>query len=192
MDLVVAAAEDILPDWYADALWLLRCTGLRNSQVMRLEWRDVDLEGRWLTIRGELGKTRAERRGRVVPMPEHLVDWLAGRGRRDGWLVAPHLRRRYAPPHEVERAWRHAGLPEHLFRGRHQGHQVHAFRRGYESALLASGAPYRAVEYLVGHAMPGAGMAYVDPRWALPLQEAVARVPERTGVASLDAARRSR
>lgn len=100
--------------WRAQLLIVLRFTGLRvDEQVLQLQWDDVHLEAAELVIRGELGKSRRERSGRVVPLCPHLVEILAGWGVRQGYVIAPHLgsgrrsRSDGAPP------YRHAD-PRHM------------------------------------------------------------------------------
>lgn len=159
---------------------VLYYTGLRVKQAMHLRWDDLDLVAGMLAVRGELGKTPAERRGRVVPISRHLVDELVTWPRSDAWVVpgrgaaTPELARlAVAPP--FERAWRLAGVPEVVWRRRTH----HAFRAGVETGLLAAGASWEAVETLLGHALPGAGDRYTD-RTRLPLREAVALIPPLT------------
>ena len=156
---------------------VLRYTGLRISQAMRLEWADLDLDRACLTIRPELGKSRREKLGRTIPISLHLVAYLAGLGQRVG-LVVP-LRGKAVPldrvlrPRALVAAWEASGVRPEVWRGR----PAHAFRRGLTSGLARAGADREAVEYLVGHALPGArGQAYLDPI-ALPLVETVALIP---------------
>lgn len=168
MDTAVHAAEG----WVAVAFTVMRYTGLRQGQVLGLRWGDFDLDGLELRIRGELGKTRAEKRGRMVPISPHLRDYLAGLGRREGVLVAPHRKHRVLEARRAQRVWRAAGVPEEVWTGQ----PCHAFRKGFQSGLLDLGAGYLAVEFLVGHALPGAGASYTTS-WALKLREAVDLVP---------------
>lgn len=87
---------------------LLRYTGLRVEQVQALAWGDVDMDKATLAIR--TGKSEQEKRGRVVPIAEGLVQELAGWGLREGHLGRdnPHRRTRshrsptgYAPSVEA-------------------------------------------------------------------------------------------
>lgn len=153
---------------------VLRFTGLRVQQAMRLRWSDVDMDRGTLTIRGELGKTKQERRGRGIPLSPHLLKELAGWGRREGWLV-PSFRtgksERIARQRDMQRAWIRAGVREAVWRG--DSH--HSFRNGFVSGLKKLRADDEAVEYLVGHSL-GLRGAYTDPE-ALPLQEAVNLIP---------------
>jgi hypothetical protein len=54
---------------------------------MRLFWTDFNLEKATLTVRGERGKSADEKRGRVAPISRHLVEFLAGLGVREGFVI---------------------------------------------------------------------------------------------------------
>jgi integrase len=106
-ELVPDVVEDLVRyawNWRARLCTLLRFTGLRvDEQVMKLRWSDVDLERAELTIRGELGKSAAEREGRIVPISPHLVEILSGWGVREGYLVGTHKEDRVS---DVTHQWR--------------------------------------------------------------------------------------
>jgi len=158
--------------------WVLYATGLRVDQAMRLLWDDVDMDDETLRIRPELGKTAAERRGRVVPLAPVLVAELAGWGAREGWLlpdIAAGKRPREARAREMGKLWRDAGVREEAWKQRPQ----HAFRKCFRSRLKQLGADSEAVEFLIGHSQ-GLVDTYQDPD-ALPLREAVALVPHPSG-----------
>ena len=157
---------------YERLFWLLRCTGLRKGQALALRWSDVDMERAELSIRPELGKTRAEQAGRVVPLAPVLVAEMAGWGTREGELIDwPGTRG--PSEHTVQRVWQRARVPEEVWRRR----SLHAFRKGFVSGLIGLGASREAVEFLVGHSMGVRGV-YTDPS-ALALRETVALVPDR-------------
>lgn len=170
MDAALGAAAT---PWVRVFLTVLRYTGLRQGQVMRLVWSDFDLDAGLMTIRPELGKTRQERAGRTIPISPHLVGYLAGLGVREGWVVAPHRRVRMASCRQIDKVWEATAVPRTLW----AGHPSHAFRYGFTSGLAQLGADREAVEHLVGHEVAGARSHYLDPRWALRLREAVELVP---------------
>lgn len=176
--------------WYGRAFEVARATGLRAGQIRGLRWDDLDLDAGTLTVRGELGKSRSESRGRVIPLAPVLVESMAGWGRREGWLV-PHPRQRRPrsfDPSTCRAIWTRTGAPAEVYR-----QPMHTFRKGFETRLLELGADYRAVEALVGHQLPGAGASYVQigPGAALwePMVAAVDRVPEVGRVSNLEALR---
>ena len=173
MDACIAA----LQSWQRDLAVLLRFTGLRVQQAMYLTWDDLDLRARCLRVRGELGKSPQERRGRVLPVSAHLADelvrWPVGD---EPWLVLSSRHRggdreRMARARDLRRAWRRAGVREEAWRGRPH----HSFRKGFVSELRRAGADADAVEFLVGHSLGLRGI-YTDPT-ALPLRAAVDLIP---------------
>lgn len=159
---------------------LLRFTGLRVQQAMQLRWKDLDLERGTLAVRGELGKSAAERDGRIVPISPHLVAELKT-WTRDGEYLLPSNRAETGPrarkarARDLAHAWARAGVREDVYRQRPH----HAFRKGFCTELALAGAPAEAVEHLVGHSR-GIRGHYVDPR-ALHLVEAVALIPPMHG-----------
>lgn len=177
MDQVIEAFDS----WRRRLAVVLRFTGLRVGQAMRLRWTDVDLSAGLLTIRPELGKTAAEKSGRRVPISRHLVAELAGWGVRQGWLIetGPDVqdRSRAARAEMMARGWRRAGVRPEAWQKRPQ----HAFRKGFRSGLTRAGADSSAVEYLLGHNLGLVGV-YTDPE-ALPLRAAVDLIPPLTRLA---------
>ena len=173
MDAAILAADG----WRRELAVVMRCTGLRVSQAMALRKADVDLERSRLTIRGELGKMRPEQRGRVVPLAACLREELAKprlcAWSDPDWLVSCPHEHRIARSRDVERCWAAAGVAPERWRGRPD----HCFRAGFETGLIARGAQWLAVEYLVGHKAPGVLDRYVDPWKALGLEAAVACMP---------------
>jgi len=189
MDAAVRAARG----WMHHVFVVQRYTGLRVQQVMGLLWDDFIFERALLVFRGELGKTREERKGRLIPVSPHLIEELSGWGRREGWLIkSPRYgsNARMVRQRESRSAWMRAGVRREIWERRPN----HAFRKGLISELRRGGADREAVEVLVGHALPGMQSVYTDPD-ALPLRQAVALIPrigDRPTVPSLDRIRRSR
>lgn len=159
--------------WLRPLLAVLRLTGLRVDQAMRLRRKDLDLDNADLRIRGELGKSTAEQSGRLIPVSRHLVA-LAARldVDPDGWLL-PCGRARRVPRHrDAAACWERAGVPERKWKGRPH----HAFRAGFLSGLRSRGAPLDAIEVLVGHAPTATARSYLS-RDAFDLRAVVDLVP---------------
>ncbi|MFH1533196.1 MAG: tyrosine-type recombinase/integrase [Pseudomonadota bacterium] len=162
--------------WQQCLAIMLRYTGLRVQQVMQLQWNNVDLHRGTLRIRGDLGKTRQERRGRFIPLAGHLMRILEEWGPSTGWLVPCGRREdgpkaRVARSRDMVRAWRRAGVREEVWKQRPH----HAFRKGFKTGLKRLGADSEAVEYLLGHDLGISGI-YTDPE-GLPLRAAVEKIP---------------
>ncbi len=165
-----------LRGWQHRLAIVLRFTGLRCQQGMGLRWSDLDLDRARLTLRGELGKSRQEQRGRIVPLSAHLVAILRTWEHTDEWLITSKRQRgadreRMARARDLERAWERSGVRKEAWDGRPH----HAFRKGFVSGLKRAGADADAVEFLVGHSLGLRGV-YIDPE-ALPLTTAINHIP---------------
>jgi integrase len=67
--LLAAAAPEFLPSLAIGAF-----AGLRSAEIERIEWSDIDLVGRNITVGASKAKTASRR---VVPIAENLAVWLA-------------------------------------------------------------------------------------------------------------------
>jgi len=177
--------------WYRDLAIVMRCTGLRSQQAMHLRRGNVDLRALTITIPPSLpgSKSRAERRGRVVPLSRVLADELAAWGAwsPDLWLidrthrtasgyVAGADKRHPIEPTPMRNAWRATGIRATAWR-----QPLHCFRKGFVTGLASAGVPDELRKYLVGHS--GGVHADTYTVWTLledRLREAVAIVPPIT------------
>lgn len=163
--------------WRVRFLWLLRFTGLRMQQVMRLTWDDIDLEAQELLVTGRLGKSSSERRGRWVPLAPALAEEMATWGRREGYVVAPDNAKRHSHPSFIRELWEAAGVPRRIWApppGAKQGWTQHAFRKGFKSGLADLGVDSEVRDFLVGHHR-GVNMHYEDLQ--RPARRGVALIP---------------
>ncbi len=197
-----AAIDACTTAWHRQLAVVLRCTGMRVSAALQLEWADLDLDAGTLTIRSET--TKGGYSGRAVPLSPVLISELASWGRREGAVIdAPEAERRAArgdlgPSGKPARgraarmlaaAWRRSGVPERVWK-RQPGK---AFRKGFTSELKRSGADVEAVERLVGHMRRDVRSHYLDDSVLRPhLSAAVSLVPGFAAVADLDARREKR
>ncbi len=74
--LLKAATKDFLPIVAIGAF-----AGLRAAEVERIEWRDVDLSGGFITVAADKSKTKSRR---IVPISANLSQWLAPYAKRTG------------------------------------------------------------------------------------------------------------
>jgi integrase len=174
MDAVVhlaAAQARRLPrcEWQRRTAVLLRGLGWRITQVLGLDWTDVDLEGGRITCRE--GKSRQEKRGRVVPLAPWLRDELGTWSRDDVALIGRRIRPTY-PAMVMAMLWDRSGVPREIYANRPD----HAFRIGLISGLTALRAPHEGVEYYVGHSLGGVRRAYLDAS-SLGLDEVASLIP---------------
>lgn len=177
MDKAIAAAEG----WYRDLFVVLRCTGLRRSQAMRLRWEWVSLEEGLLHIPSELGKSRNERRGRVVPLAPPLLAELKTWEQRGPFLIHTEHGGRRPVETTMRRIWERAGVRAEVYAQRDEDGKTstcHAFRHGFVSGLVGLGASVDLVRQLVGHRGKTLEEVYLDPVLAVPaLRPVVALIP---------------
>ena len=131
-------------------LELCYATGLRVSELVGLELRQVDLDAGVLRVTGKGAKER------VVPLGEEALHWLGrflreGRprllGGRPGRALFPTARggpmTRQAFWLNIKRYARAAGIRQHL--------SPHSLRHAFATHLLNHGADLRTVQLLLGH-----------------------------------------
>jgi integrase len=164
--------------WIRKLAVVLRFTGLRVQQAMHLKWEDFDYDRCTLRIRGELGKTRFERRGRIIPVSKHLVAELEKWEHEQEYVIPCHRmqdgpRGREARGRDMGRAWKRAMVREDIWKQRPH----HCFRKGFKTELNRAGAQWEAVEHLLGHQVGDSVTSrYLDPEF-LPLKETVDLIP---------------
>jgi integrase len=114
-DLLAAANSSLLP-----ALALQAFAGLRTAEVLRLEWSEVDLVRRFVTVAAHKSKTA---RRRLIPIAQNLAEWLRPYAQMSG-LVYPTKTRNYHSDIEALRSsiglltWPNNGL-RHSFASYH-------------------------------------------------------------------------
>ncbi len=132
-----------------------RFTGLRIDQTMAIEVRDLDVERRILHVR--TGKTKAEKRGRFVPVSAHLVEWLrphlAGLGPEDriGGRKGRHPDLAYTAAWELATQAGEARRETWAPPGR-AARPTHAFRAAVLAHLDSADVPSKVMAHLAGHA----------------------------------------
>ncbi len=121
-------------------------TGLRISEILALEIRDVDGKAGLIHVRHGKGN-----RPRLVPLPKRLLEAL-----REYWRIekprGPLLFPGQAPdkqlcPDTVRRSVHYAAAEL----GIHRRVTMHAFRHSFATHLLESGEDLRTIQVLLGH-----------------------------------------
>lgn len=168
VDAAIAEALTRRASWYGRVMLVMRYTGLRAGQVRRLEWADVDLDAGRLVIRGELGKSRGEQRGRVVPLHPSLVAELSGWGRREGPLVAGQSTETHR--RVMASIWRATGTVPRQ--------PLHGIRHAVATHLRSEGVADDVIGALLGHTGSVTREHYIDPAalWSL-MVDAVGKIP---------------
>ena len=145
--LLVCVKSRQAPPWFYPMLAFACHTGARRSEMMRSEVQDIDLAGRWLTIR-EKKKKRGQYTTRRVPisstLAEVLGDWLKTRerqkylfGGQQGMLTVQAVQKAFVrvlknSKWSVIRGW-------------------HTMRHSVISAMASAGVDQRIIQDIVGH-----------------------------------------
>lgn len=143
--------------WYRQVMIILRYTGLRVGQVMRLKWDDINLKTRRLTFRGKLGKTRQEERGRAFYLSPHLLAHLRAWPKESEWIVDRRLIHKGRKPSNNDNRnitcnripkeiWQRTDVPSYLYR-----QSFHCFRKAVNQGLMELGAQDSIRKYMLGH-----------------------------------------
>ena len=153
--LLQAARGDAL-----EALWVLAVTtGMRNGELLALQWRDADLEARTLRVRrsvwaGKVSapKTRAGNRNirlsglAVAALKEHRL--ATAKRRISEWVFSTSKGTPISVHNVHNRSWKpllkRAGLPAST--------RMHDLRHTCATLLLSRGVPVKVVSEMLGHA----------------------------------------
>ena len=140
--------------WISDdlGLSLALLAGLRRGEIAGLQWGDVDLSRRLLTISrtrqrvaGDLvtGPTKSAAGARCIPIAPELLPIL-----RSAYRLAPQSWVCPCAPEAHDRRWQRMQRQQlHLS----QQYRLHDLRHTYVTRLLIAGAMPRIVQYVAGH-----------------------------------------
>jgi integrase len=139
------AAYDTYTDYVAPLVLLALNTGLRRGELLQLRWRDLDLQRRLLTVRGEGAKTRQTRH---VPLNSEATRVLKT------WrptVIEPQCyvfgrSTESTPLGTVKKAW--CGV---LKAAKVTSFRFHDLRQTFASKLVMAGVDLNTVRELLGH-----------------------------------------
>lgn len=134
---------------YYDLILLALRTGMRRGELLGLQWGDVDLERREITVRHSLVRgilsCPKSYKVRYIKMTGEVSEMLSRRRSRGGYVF--HT--------ESGDAWSYATIDRNLkIIGRNAGLpnvHWHAFRHTFASQLVSTGVPLHVVKELLGH-----------------------------------------
>lgn len=162
----------------------LKC-GLREQELMHLEWKDIDWHEGVLRVRSKpaygFGVKDAEERD--IPIPDDLMTILkSAKEASDAPLVLGGKKPRRHLLRELKELARRAELNCGVCRGCNSHLQqcqewtLHKFRRTYCTSLLRSGMDLRTVQAFMGHADMASTMRYLRPASSKEVREKVNKV----------------
>jgi len=137
------------PTWHDMILLGLR-TGMRRGELLGLQWADVDLDKRKITVRHSLvmGLLSCPKnyRFRYLPMTQEVFEMLSERHSQTGYVFQGETGGASSPAtidRNLRRICKQAGM-RHI--------HWHVFRHTFASQLVTAGVPLTVVKELMGHA----------------------------------------
>jgi len=149
IDIVLAAASPFIRPILLTAIH----TGLRRSELFRMEWSDVDFERGVITVTGKGKEHTKNYRDREVPMTSDVRECLQGMRRRGNWVFCHKDGSRIADgvKHSIESIVRKTGVPRFT---------MHDLRHTFASHLVMDGVDLPTVKMLMGHQNIATTMIY--------------------------------
>lgn len=137
------------------ALSFIAALGLRKGEALALQWSDVDLQARTVTVRATLARVdgivtrtppKTAKARRTLPLSDHALSILRTQPPRGPYVFSTESGQPLDPRNvlrDMQRAATRAGVP---------GATVHTLRHTATTLLLEAGVHLRAVADLMGHA----------------------------------------
>jgi integrase len=136
-------------------------TGLRQSELFALKWKDVDFSNKqlWVTrsiVQQVVGRCKTEASQKPVPLHDHLISSLRSWNRRtpyrtpESWVFASP-QNRGKKPYWGQQLLRHHIRPVAKEQGITKRIGWHTFRRTYSTLLRATGAELKVMQELMRH-----------------------------------------
>jgi len=128
-------------------------TGLRKSELFRLEWSDIDFERGVLTVTAKGEEHTKSYLNREIPMTSQLIDCLKAIPRVSNWVFIKENGDRYAGyiKRSLKTAVKRAGI---------KAFTLHDLRHTFASHLVMDGVDLPTVQKLMGHADISTTMIY--------------------------------
>ena len=173
---VFRALDEMPNQMAADAIRLLVLTGARRSEVLSLEWTDLDLDlGLW---HRPAAKSKDRKRKHITLSNEALVLLRALQKKRKGRCTHVFPTSNGRPMQDLKRPWawlkQAAGLPDL---------RIHDLRHSFASVLVSSGETLETIGKLLGHSQYQTTLRYAH-LMDDPMRRAANRFSEQVKVSS--------
>jgi len=132
---------------FYDFCFLSACTGMRSSEILRLNWRDIDFDRREIRITSE----QKNRKESVIPINASALEVLKRAKARNGIKVFRFTKLTWMSQ-KFKRAVRKAGYEQYRF---------HDFRHTFVTKLIEDGVDVSFAQKLVRHKSIATTMKYV-------------------------------
>ena len=142
---VIAIMEDCREEWVREIYLTLLYTGMRIGELVNLEWEDVDLERRRITIRAKNFWKPKGMEERMIPMHEVVYSILINKERESRWVFTKADGEKiniHSLDVKFRRQLRRLGI---------KNASLHTWRHTFASYLMMASGNIRAVQKLLGH-----------------------------------------
>ena len=119
--------------------------GLRSGELMNLQWQDINLRNRTITIQGKDDWQPKNRKIRVIPISSMLLAYLQKHPRH---ISSPYV---FCRPDGTRRSWVHKDLPRIAEGVGLTNVTPHILRHTFASWLVMEGVDLPTVQKLLGH-----------------------------------------
>lgn len=137
------------PSKYRIAWLILAWFGLRRSEVLKLQWQDIDFEGKTITVRDTKSK-----KDRVIPIASNMIPVLMAEWEKAG--------RSAGNVTVTSRAHFHDVYKRHLKAcGLNPAYGFHTWRHSFATRLHKRGVPVTVIQQLLGHERVETTMRYL-------------------------------
>ena len=152
MDKAIQSAKG----WYRQHMMILRFTGLRRGQALRLKWSDFDLQAQTLHVRGALGKSKHEQQGRLMYVSPHLIEHLRLWPKNSEWVIDKRIVPRSREGDNTKRTKVNNRIPRKIWERTDVSEvkyeqPLHCFRKGVNQELLQLKINGETRRYMLGH-----------------------------------------
>jgi integrase len=133
--------------WLKDVVIFAALTGMRKGEIINLQWKDVDLNRRLVTVQSSAGFTTKRGKRRAVPMNETIVELLR---RRQLHTLGEYVFTKGG--NRIDKDWNSALFKKYIIKlGLNPKLHFHRLRASFASWLVMDGVPIFAVSKLLGH-----------------------------------------
>ena len=120
-------------------------TGLRKSELFRLEWEDVNFERGFISVTAKGEEHTKNYLNREIPMTKQLIDCLKDLEVKSNWVFVKEDGERYS-------GWIRRSLESTVKKAKIKRFTLHDLRHTFASHLIMEGIDLPTVKRLMGHA----------------------------------------
>ena len=142
-----ALLDAIKEEWLRDVVIFAALTGMRKGEIINLQWKDVDLKRRLITVQSNDNFTTKRGKRRTPPMNETIIELLQ---RRQVQAFNEYVLTRAGQ--RIDKDWNSALFKKYIIQLKlNPKLHFHRLRSSFASWLVMDGVPIFAVSKLLGH-----------------------------------------